>query len=316
MARPKGVTDDQIIAAFEEFRSPSKVARALGLHVRSIHDRRLRIESSRGIQLPVEDKRNGHGNMHPEIPARMNLTVPDGIVIVFSDAHWWPGQPATPANDALLALCKKLKPKAVIANGDVFDGARISRHPPLGWEERPSVIAELKTVQQRLGEISKAAKGATLIRTKGNHDDRVERFLASNAPEFAHVPGFRLIDHLPDWKEFVSVWINDDVVVKHRYANGIHAAYNNTLRSGKSIVTGHLHSLKVTPWTDYTGTRYGIDTGTLADPWAQQFDYCEDGPRNWRSGFAVLTFNDGRLLPPELCEVVDGAAYFRGARVG
>lgn len=88
---------------------------------------------------------------------------------------------------------------------------------------------------------------------------------------------------------------------------------HNDLKSGASIVTGHLHSLKVTPWTDYTGTRYGVDTGTLADIDGSQFEYTEDNPKNWRSGFAVLTFHNGKLMPPELCEVTgDGQAWFRG----
>jgi hypothetical protein len=47
--------------------------------------------------------------------------------------------------------------------------------------------------------------------------------------------------------------------------------------------------------------RYGIDTGTLAEPYGPQFeDYTEQGPLNWRSGFAVLSFVDGKLLLPEL----------------
>jgi hypothetical protein len=64
------------------------------------------------------------------------------------------------------------------------------------------------------------------------------------------------------------------------------------------------------------GNLYGVDTGMLADPWGPQFAYVEQGPRNWRSGFAVLTFADGLLMPPELCQVVaDGVAFFRGERI-
>jgi len=48
----------------------------------------------------------------------------------------------------------------------------------------------------------------------------------------------------------------------------------------------------------------------LDDP---AFEYAEDNPKNWRSGFAVLTFWDGKLMPPELCEVIsEGLVYFRG----
>jgi hypothetical protein len=86
------------------------------------------------------------------------------------------------------------------------------------------------------------------------------------------------------------------------------------LWSGKTIVTGHLHSLRVTPLSDYTGTRYGVDCGTLADPYGPQFThYTEDNPVNWRSGFVVLTFYRGRLLWPEVVHVIDeGQVTFRG----
>ena len=62
--------------------------------------------------------------------------------------------------------------------------------------------------------------------------------------------------------------------------------------------------MKVTPFSDYNGTRYGVDTGCLADPQGPQFlDYTEDNPKNWRSGFILLTFVDGKLLWPEIVAV-------------
>jgi hypothetical protein len=125
-----------------------------------------------------------------------------------------------------------------------------------------------------------------------------------------------LTDHFAKWKFSTSIMVNNNTIIKHRYHNGIHAAYNNALKSGTSIVTGHLHSLKITPWTDYNGTRYGVDTGTLCDVNGDQFEYSEDNPKNHRSGFAVLTYYEGKLMPPELCEVVnedEGLVYFRGS---
>ena len=52
-------------------------------------------------------------------------------------------------------------------------------------------------------------------------------------------------------------------------------------------------------------TKWGVDTGTLAEPFGDQFAYAENNPRNWRSGFAVLTIVDGHLLMPELLFVSD-----------
>jgi hypothetical protein len=41
----------------------------------------------------------------------------------------------------------------------------------------------------------------------------------------------------------------------------------------------------------------------LADIDGKQFvDYLEDSPVNWRSGFAILTIKDGKLIIPELVQ--------------
>ena len=93
------------------------------------------------------------------------------------------------------------------------------------------------------------------------------------------------------------------------------ATWNNALKGGRNIFTGHIHRLAVTPITDWNGRRYGVDTGTLSDfgPEVNKFTYGEDNPYNWASGFAVATFDeDGMLLPPELVTVINNKAYWRG----
>jgi hypothetical protein len=247
---------------------------------------------------------------------KSELGIENGTVIVFSDAHFWPGIRTT-AFQGLLWAIERFQPKAVICNGDAFDGASISRHPPLGWTRTPSVIDELNACKEMLGEVSEAAKKARhntkLIYTMGNHDARFEMRLAANAPQYVQTPGFKLSDHFTDWSFCMLTWVTNDLIVKHRYKGGIHAAHNNTVGAGKSIVTGHLHSLKVTPYADYNGNRFGVDTGTLAEPYGPQFEYGEGNPLNHRSGFAVLTIKDGKLLWPELVHKwADGQIEFRG----
>jgi hypothetical protein len=202
----------------------------------------------------------------------------------------------------------------VVCNGDAFDGASISRYPRIGWDSKPTVREELKACEDSLHLIEDAAKKAKLVWPLGNHDARFENRLAQNAPEFEGVQGFTLKDRFPAWTPCWSVWVNGDTVIKHRAKGGIHATRNNTLNAGKTIVTGHLHSLKVTPLTDYNGHRWGVDTGTLADPTGPQFvDYLEDGNTDWRSGFAVLTYHRGKLLWPEVVHVIsESEVSFRG----
>ena len=202
-------------------------------------------------------------------------------------------------------FCKKLKPKAVILNGDVMDFPQISRHDPLGWESHPLVIAEIRAAQKVLLELEKVSRKSRRIWTLGNHDARFERRLAEKNPEYKGVTGVHLKDHFPKWEPCWSVRINDKVEIKHNWLGGDNAPFNNTVKSGLSIITGHLHSAKVIPYTDFAGTRYGVDAGCLCDPNHDAFLYTANNSKNWRAGFCVLTFRNGRLLQPQLALVHD-----------
>lgn len=313
------VSEDRFIELWNEHRSATKLAEILGINLRSAQTRRARIEKRRGIKLEsYQDLINPLDSRLSKTrhSVRRGINLEYGKCIVFSDAHFLPNVETT-AYKALLECIKEFSPEVIVCNGDAFDGATISRHARIGWDSKPSVLEELQAVQHYLGEIEMASKlKSNLIFPLGNHDARFETFLASQAPQYEGVKGFTLKDHLPLWQPCWSYWINDDVVIKHRWKGGRYAGSNNTTFSGKNIVTGHTHQLKVEPFTDYNGTRYGVQTGTLACPTGDQFiDYIEDNPTDWRSGFAILTFYKGKLLMPELVQVwneEEGLVQFQG----
>lgn len=247
---------------------------------------------------------------------KVSVPIATGTVIVGSDAHIWPGD-LTTAQRAFIRFCKKLRPAAVVMNGDVIDAPSISRHAPIGWEKHPDVNEELEAAADFLHAVELAAGKVRKIWTLGNHDARFETWLATHAKQFRGVRGIHLKDHFVNWEPCWAVEVGgpQGAIVKHRFKGGIHATHNNTVWSGRSMVTGHLHSAKVTPFTDYNGTRYGVDCGCLAAPYTDQFGYSEENPVNWRSGFCVLTFVSGQMLMPELVIVVserDGTVQFRG----
>ena len=240
--------------------------------------------------------------------ARLHTTLEDGLVFIGSDSHYRPNIVST-AHRAFVHLAKEMRPRIIVKNGDELDFPRISRHPPIGWESLPSVAEEIEFAKERLQEIIDAVPGASRYWPLGNHDARFSTRLAEQAPQYAKVHGVQLSDHFPQWNNCWAVWINNDVVVKHRGKNGIHATYNNVKDSGKTIITGHLHALKVAPFSDYNGVRYGVDCGTLADIYGDQFvDYTEDSPKSWGSGFVILKFVKGQLLQPRIVRVVDERA--------
>lgn len=309
MAKP-ACTDEEFAALFTQY-GATETARRLNINVRAVFTRRRSLEKKmdRALHSP---------SLTPliEHPDRRELSVRDGCILVGSDAHYWPGT-ATTGHRGFVALIEKLKPAAVVLNGDMLDGATISRWPATGWEDRPTVADEIEVCQERLSEIQSAAKKtAKLFWLLGNHDTRLAARLAAAAPEVRGIKGAALEDHFPDWLLAWSLWINDEIVVKHRFKSAVHAPHLNTLWSGRTIITGHLHSLRVSPVTDYNSTRWGVDCGTLADAYGPQFRYLEDSPRNWRAGFVVLTFVNGELMWPELAHVVEpGVIEFRAERI-
>lgn len=317
MAAPK-CNNDEFIAVYRKLQSAHGVARHFGISPQAVWQRRRNIERERGIVLPQADKRKkyargevNHGN------AVATLEVEEGSVLIGSDIHVWPGE-LTTTQRAFIHFASELKPVAVILNGDVFDGATISRYPSIGWESKPSVKQELEAVSDFLGELQKSAGKALRFWNLGNHDGRYENRIAAVAPEFAGVKGVHLRDHFDAWTPAWRVDINDDVVVKHRMAGGEHADWNNVVKGGKTTVTGHDHRLNVTPYRDYRGTRYGVRCGYMGEsPLDPQFvNYLEASEPNWEPGFVVLTFVDGKLLWPEVvAKFADGIVQFRGQLV-
>jgi predicted phosphodiesterase len=323
------ISDELFIATWAELQSPQAVADALNLEIRGVYRRRNHLVS-KGFQMPTTNKA-GHKllvdkqKLKEDLDKRLaevrhsvrrGIAMEKGRIIVFSDAHFYPDDETT-AFRALLECIKEFKPEVIVCNGDAFDGASISRHPRIGWDSKPTVKQELEAVTYHLGEIEKASTfKSNLIWVLGNHDARLETFLAANAPQFEGVKGYCLKDFFPHWQPCWSFWVNDDTVIKHRWKGGFGAGRANSLNAGVNMVTGHTHNLAVQPITDYKGTRYGVQTGMLANPNGEQFvDYTEDGCKDWRSGFAMLTIDRGQLLMPELVQVWDeekGEVQFRG----
>ena len=283
-------------------------------------NRRASLESRYNIELTTH---NSQRDPKKEKPRRVDLAahnVRRGIdidkvkrVIVFSDAHFT--DTTTTAFKALLKFIEHFSPQVIICNGDAFDGQVLSRFPSINYDQKPTVLEELNACRYHLDEIEKVRPaGCRLIWTLGNHDMRYESWLVNKVPEYSGVDGFSLKYHFPNWETCWSFWIGEETVVKHRFKGGRTAGYSNLVAAGNTnIITGHTHVLCASPISNYQGNFWGIQTGCLADPMSPTFEYCEDSPKDWRSGFVMLSFDQGRMLMPELIMVcAEDEVEFRG----
>lgn len=304
MAYPK---DSEFIQAYSTSHSHQEVKDKLSIDNDRSYRRRVKRYEDRNGSLPAF--------LPPEsiLPIEyhhLNIRDFSGTLVIFSDAHFRESEPSD-AFLILLQICAKLKPEYIVNNGDAFDGSAVSRFPRIGWEPIPSVLDELKATRSALEQIKNSSPDSKRLWFIGNHEQRLSNYLSNNAAMFEGMEGFKIEDHFKDWPFYVSAGINDSLVIKHRIYSGMHASYNNTLKSGMSIVTGHTHRLNIRPFSDYRGMRYGIETGTLARPYGSQFNFMESNTRDWQEGFVVITIKENQIYP-ELVPVVDGKAFFRG----
>jgi len=248
----------------------------------------------------------------PESELTQRIRHPNAVVVAFSDAHWTSlHQPRSLAHEALLRAIPLVKPDILLSVGDLLDMGEPSKHDPLGWNRRIKVKDEMDAAKQHLDDIMACAPRALRWWVRGNHDDRFDKYLALNAAMFEGVEGFDFANQFPDWQMCHRLDLNDTVVM-HRFHGGIHAGWNNAVKSGMNFISGDTHSLEVKPMVDMRGRRYGVQTGMLGDPAWPCFGYTQGNTRLWNPGFAVLTYRNGELMPPELCEIVNGLAWFRG----
>jgi predicted phosphodiesterase len=327
------LTDQQFADKWKEFPSPTLMANEIKMSPRAVQNRRRSVEIRLGVKLEtLVDLRAEHNKNQKElriarlkeqnenrieqapISVRRGTALDKGRIIVFSDAHFYPDHTTT-AFKALLKFIEYFKPQIIINNGDSFDGGSISRFPRIGWDKKPTVQEELEANKFFLGEIEKIRPaGCRLIHCLGNHDARFETMLAAQASAYEGVHGFQLKDHFPLWEGCWSFWVNDDTVIKHRLKGGRYAGYNNATAAQTNIITGHTHVLACQPITGYAKTIWGVQTGTLAEPYAEMFsDYTEDACVDWRSGFVMLSWDRGRMLMPEMIQVCgEDEVEFRG----
>ena len=316
------VSEDRFIELWNKHHSATRVAREIGCHIGNVNQRKRAIERRRNIRLLTVDENRPTYDQSMLITAdrvEVKLKVKDGVILVAGDQHFWPGVPVPVMHRAYCYLAKKIKPFACIWNGDAFDGASISRFPSIGWESKPAVFQELEAVRDRSVEVMKASPNSKRIWTAGNHDLRAESRLASVAPEFRNVKGVHLKDHVPEWTPAWFVTVNEGMAshteIRHRENGGVHASYNNTLKSGVNIVTGHDHVADVKPYDDRRGRRYGVRHGMTADSCRdpQFVHYLEGKKTSWQSGIAILTYRNYELLLPELAlKWDDGSFQYRG----
>lgn len=232
-------------------------------------------------------------------------------ILMISDLH-------IPYHDitALTLAMKYGKDKdidTIFINGDLLDFFQISRF--INLERKCSVKEEFEIANKFLDILNKHFPNVPIYFLKGNHDLRLETYLAVKAPELLGMPQFEL-DFLLNAKQHNMMVIPDTTLVKmgklavthgHILSKGfiapVNAARGLFLKAKASSIMGHVHKVSTHSETNINSkviTTYSTGCMCELNPTYSPF------ANNFSHGFAhIQVFNGGNFAVKNM-QIIDG----------
>lgn len=220
-------------------------------------------------------------------------------IMVLGDIH------APYEDKAALRLAHKCvdawKPQIIISIGDLIDCYSISDYPKTPRRfanlksEVTSAAAVVRSFQQKCDEFHL---------TEGNHEWRLQKYLATRAPELFGLVDMRELLGLQ--KRYYHPYRTELKLGKCYFTHevgfcGAGAAARSLAAFGGNLVFGHSHRAEVTYDRNLRGeSHFCMNVGWLGDP--RMVDYAHRSRmRNWQHGVGLVTQNQ---LGESWCEFV------------
>lgn len=196
---------------------------------------------------------------------------------------------------------KDLKPDELIINGDFIDAHHLSVHPKV-----PGLLydfpAEAEIAAEILNQLCRLAKKTVFL--QGNHDARIEKYIALNAPQFFSLAPdtqaiLRLaalgIEYIPEHVYQAYKPFDSDVIIRHTPPAGGKNCASAALREAhRNIIFGHTHRIQEYVTRDAEGrTLFSVSGGCMCNTEAKTMQYVK-GHKEWGVGFVILRVVRGK----------------------
>jgi len=222
------------------------------------------------------------------------------------------------AFDVTMSYANNYKPNNLIINGDLVDFYSLSF-----WSKSPDrkydVINEIKLARQYLTKIRESVGDkCDIIFIKGNHEQRLQRYLSKNAPELYELEELDISNLLQFKKNKIKYvdasdeyWNNDnghvmigDMLITHGDSRMNGASYSkyscygikNTILNGiqNNVIQGHSHRLGKFYHSSINKDYIGLESGCLCIP---------TGTANWQQGFNTFETYKGKTVNPRVHQI-------------
>lgn len=222
----------------------------------------------------------------------------------------------------LLSACSYLKPHTLCILGDFVDMESVSMHEP-DEVRHANLAVEAALARCRLGELE-AACGRGLERKiyiEGNHEQRLQRYLARQAPALWDMVTAQDLLHLDDSWEWVpyrkSTRIGKLHVTHDTGRAGMNAHRDSAKAFHASAIIGHTHRMAY----DVTGTFDGQPYLAAMFGWLGAADRAasythEANSANWVHGFGVGHMEANGVVHVQPVPIVSGKCVVSGKLIG
>lgn len=240
---------------------------------------------------------------------KQSSTIPSDKIVVASDFH-------IPFHSvdllkAFVTFLKDYKPTMIILNGDIVDFYDLSR-----FDKDPKRIGVLQTeldiAYSVLYMIKASCPDSKLVYVKGNHEDRLKKFLWKN-PSISSLRDLEL-ERLLRLEDFGNIELVEEysyqgkVLFTHGDLVRKHSGYSAKAEFEKSLtsgVSGHTHRLGSHYVTTGKGNEFWIESGCMCKTNASYIK----GVPNWQNGFVVIE-TYGELINPLIVRAIDNRFIF------
>ncbi len=234
--------------------------------------------------------------------------------LIISDLHV-PDQ-----HEKALALIYKFieiyKPTTLHILGDFLNFPTLSSYP----QDPHYHVTLSEEINEARGILKKLVKLADceVLWYSGNHEDRLQKFLARNAAQLAslEIEG-ELVVSMPHLFKLRELGVR---YIETEYRNGVlyhhgqlvrgkagYTAHGNMERTGVSILSGHVHRLALVYKNLYDRTIFGMETGCLCNrkPWP----YYGTMVKDWQLGFATIDVVKG-VSHPRIYPIINNSFVY------
>ncbi len=240
-------------------------------------------------------------------------------ILVCPDAHHPFVDPV--AWECFLAAARHMKPDVLVIIGDFCDAFAVSSHSKHP-SRRIGFATELAATNKALDQIE-ALGIPRVVYTEGNHENRLDRYIADKAPEmFGVVPGMKGLLRVHEragwewypYKELVR--IGSMSFCHDAGFCGVNAARASLQATGANFCFGHTHRLGVVyEGTVEDGMRVCMNVGWLGN--VQDVDYMHKwrAQRDWQQGFGFVDQDSEGLSWCQTVPILRGRCMIDGVRI-